>query len=98
MCTNELVLFVVLFQARAVSSSLFERARRSCLVSSLIISDPGERRALSLHTIKATELPQRPCFSMTRGSRVHTKSSMLSPHHLSQWEAANIQGFDQAAL
>lgn len=35
MCTNELVLFVVQFRAWDVSSSLFERACRSCLVSSL---------------------------------------------------------------
>lgn len=58
MCTNESVLFVVLFQARAVSSSIFERELRIMFSKlSLIISDPGERRDLSLHTIKAMELP-----------------------------------------
>lgn len=68
-----------------------------CSALTLIISDSGERRALLLHTIKATVLPWRTCFSMKRGSRVHTKSSLLSPHRPALWEAANIQGFDQAS-
>lgn len=62
----------------------------------LIISDSRERRALSLHTIKATVLPWRTCFRVKRGTRVHTKSSLLSPHRPALWEAANIQSFDQA--
>lgn len=60
-CTNESVLFVVLFQARAVSSSFFFFLEREPQIMfsklTLIISDPGERRALSLHTIKAMVLP-----------------------------------------
>lgn len=39
-----------------------------CSKLTLIISDPGERRALSLHTIKAMELAWRTCFSVNRGS------------------------------
>lgn len=67
---NESALFVVLFRARAVSSSPLEMARAEL---TLIISDPGERRALSLHTIKAAELPWRTCFSVNRGSQsTHT--------------------------
>lgn len=68
---NESALFVVLFRARAVSSSPLEMARAEL---TLIISDPGERRALSLHTIKAAELPWRTCFSVNRGSQsTHTQ-------------------------
>lgn len=45
MCTNESAQFVVLFRARAVSSSLFERARRSCAVRSLsLYQTPGRER------------------------------------------------------
>lgn len=75
---NESALFVVLFRARAVSSSPLEMLRTE---STLIISDPRERRALSLHTIKAEELPRRTYFSMNSGSQsTHTKkSSPLSP-------------------
>lgn len=93
---NESALFVVLFRARVVSSSPLEMVRTEL---TLIISDPGERRALSLHTIKAVELPWRTCFSMNRGSQsTHTKKVARSaPHHLSRWEAANTQGFDQAS-
>lgn len=40
-----------------------------CSKLTLIISDPGERRALSLHTIKAMELAWRTCFSVNRGSQ-----------------------------
>lgn len=93
---NESALFVVLFRARAVSSSPLEMVRAEL---TLIISDPGERRALSLHTIKAAELTWRTCFSVNRGSQsthTHKKVARSAPHHLSRWEAANTQGFDQA--
>lgn len=85
------------FRPRLFQISCLRELQIMCRVLTLIISDSGESRALSLRTIKATLLPWRTCYSMKRGSRVHTKSSLLSPHHPALWEAANIQGFDQAS-